>query len=204
MTILILILLGSTQLMSAVPVMLRAYFLRRWLAGPAAGFLERETHAQLQVELRALRKLRYVAVAYFAAHVGGAGLLLALYNAWARDDGQLAAAIRARGVSPWFAGFFLSVRARPSDQHGAACVSSRGMIALTLQLQLSLFANAGFSLFTDSFTIYQRSAWPLVLGAYLILAGNTAYPVVLRGCIVRTAFRSSRTDFWFRSASALS
>ena len=66
--------------------------------------------AQLQVELRALRKLRYVAVAYFAAHVGGASLLLALYNAWARDEGRVAAAISARGVSPWFAGFFLSVR----------------------------------------------------------------------------------------------
>lgn len=96
--------------MSAVPIMLRAFFLRRWLAGPSAAFLERDAHSQLQVELRALRKLRYVAVAYFAAHVGGASLLLALYNAWARDEGRVAAAISARGVSPWFAGFFLSVR----------------------------------------------------------------------------------------------
>lgn len=51
--------------------------------------------------------------------------------------------------------------------------------------QLSQFANAGFSVFTDNYIIYQRSVWQLLVGMYLILAGNTAYPVIFRGCLVR-------------------
>lgn len=52
-------------------------------------------------------------------------------------------------------------------------------------MQLSQFTNGGFSVFVDNYAIYQRSVWQLIVGMYLILAGNTAYPILFRGCIVR-------------------
>lgn len=103
-------LLGSTQLMSAVPVLLRSYYLRKWLEGRATQLADQELIAQLRTELRALNKLRFLVVGYFLGHVIVGGLVLSLYNRYSHDAGDVAGAIKARGINPWFAGYFLAVR----------------------------------------------------------------------------------------------
>ncbi|KAK0387146.1 hypothetical protein NLU13_5459 [Sarocladium strictum] len=57
------------------------------------------------------------------------------------------------GVEPWWAGIFLSV---------------------------SAFNNGGLSVFDDSLVSFSRSYFVLIVIALLILAGNTAYPILLR------------------------
>jgi Trk-type K+ transport system membrane component len=57
------------------------------------------------------------------------------------------------GVEPWWAGIFLSV---------------------------SAFNNGGLSVFDDSLVSFGRSYFVLIVIAFLILAGNTAYPILLR------------------------
>lgn len=108
--IFLLMLLGSTQLMSAVPVLLRSYYLRKWLEGRATQLADQELIAQLRTELRALNKLRFLVVGYFLGHVIVGGLVLSLYNRYSHDAGDVAGAIKARGINPWFAGYFLAVR----------------------------------------------------------------------------------------------
>lgn len=101
--------LGSTQLMSAVPVILRSYFLANWLDTRATQLADPDLIAQLHIEVRALNKLRFMVVGYFAAHVLVGGFIMSLYNRYAHDDGDVAAVIKARGVNPWFAGYLLAV-----------------------------------------------------------------------------------------------
>lgn len=57
------------------------------------------------------------------------------------------------GVEPWWAGIFLSV---------------------------SAFNNGGLSVFDDSLVSFGKSYFVLIVIAFLILAGNTAYPILLR------------------------
>lgn len=128
-----LILLGSTQLMSVIPVALRAIFLRRWLQRKGANFADRDTVDQLNLELRALRKLQWIILAYFLVHVIGGGFIMSLYNSYAHDGGNIAVAIKDRRVSPWFAGFFLSVRR-------SACSYPNTLSCHNLQMLASLFS----------------------------------------------------------------
>ncbi|KAL9128609.1 MAG: hypothetical protein Q9217_002743 [Psora testacea] len=54
----------------------------------------------------------------------------------------------------------------------------------------SLFNDLGFTLTPDSFQSFQKAVLPLLLGSFLIIIGNTAFPCMLR-FVIWTASKSS-------------
>ena len=45
---------------------------------------------------------------------------------------------------------------------------------------MSLFTDLGFTLTPDSMISFQRAVFPLLLGSFLIVIGNTGFPCMLR------------------------
>jgi len=57
------------------------------------------------------------------------------------------------------------------------------------------FANAGFTTFPDNLMSFSHFAFPLLICAYLTLAGNTAFPIFMRmivWCLYKTASRRNK------------
>ena len=150
-----LMILGSTSLVSVVPVVIRSVILsRRVPAIKAAADAERA-----RIELRAMRRLTVLVPLYALANILFAFLATGFYTQFTTD---VKPALRASNVGPWWASLFISARAQCDPLPHVSCAS-----------QSASFANAGFSPFSDNLVPYRRSPFPLLVYAYLILAGNT-------------------------------
>lgn len=111
----LLMLLGSTPLISLIPVMINLYALRVRYACVFVSALQSLTHSYLQAPKRdsdrrlkqlVLMKLLILVPAFFVAHVIIANFLLAVYTHL--SSGMQGAFARQR-VQPWIGNFFLSV-----------------------------------------------------------------------------------------------
>ncbi|RMZ79738.1 hypothetical protein DV738_g3274, partial [Chaetothyriales sp. CBS 135597] len=61
----------------------------------------------------------------------------------------------------------------------------------------SMFNDLGLALTNNSMLGFQRAVFPLLLGAFLIIIGNTGFPVMLRFCIwVASVVVPSETGLW--------
>ncbi|RKF58493.1 Low-affinity potassium transport protein [Golovinomyces cichoracearum] len=56
----------------------------------------------------------------------------------------------------------------------------QGRVWWSLFTANSAFTDLGFTLTPDSMIQFQQASWPLVILSYLITAGNTAFPIILR------------------------
>ena len=113
-------------------------------------------------ERRAMTVLLCIAAAYFVAVQLAGFLVLGVYFAC---SARMRALLAARGARPWSAALFFAV----------SCVS-----------------NAGLSLFADSAAPLTAHPFALAAMAALILAGNTAYPIVLRAVVAAVGAAARR------------
>ncbi|RDL40939.1 putative potassium transport protein 1 [Venustampulla echinocandica] len=61
----------------------------------------------------------------------------------------------------------------------------------------SAFTDLGFTLTPDSMNSFQQAIWPLVLLSFLIIAGNTGFPVILRFIIwVTSLYVPKESGIW--------
>ena len=125
-------------------------------------------------ERRAMTVLLCIALGYFVAVHLAGFFVLGLYFSC---NGRMRALLRARGVRPWAAALFFAV----------SCVS-----------------NAGLSVFADSAVPLTTHPFALAVMAALILAGNTGYPVVLRGVVAAVGFCARRGRAWRHTVRARS
>lgn len=102
------------------------------------------------IEYRALKLLLLILGFYFF----GFHILGALtLSTWSANTPKYAAVPKAVGVSPTWWGIFTSA---------------------------SMFNDLGFTVTPDSMVSYQRAIFPLLMGTFLIIIGNTGFPCMLR------------------------
>jgi Trk-type K+ transport system membrane component len=103
------------------------------------------------IEYRALKTLAWILMCYY---IGTFIVAFIIMVPWiVRSDPGYADVIREDGQSPVWWGFFTP---------------------------MSMFTDLGFTLNPDSMISFQRAVLPLLLGVYLIIAGNTGFPCLLR------------------------
>ncbi|KAJ4293347.1 low affinity potassium transporter [Kalmusia sp. IMI 367209] len=102
------------------------------------------------IEYRALKLLAIVLVCYF---VGFHLLGMICLLPWVVNDQNYSGRLNAVGVSPVWWGFFTPA---------------------------SMFNDLGFTLTPDSMILFQLAVFPLLLGTFLIIIGNTGFPCMLR------------------------
>ena len=102
------------------------------------------------IEYRALKTLAWILMIYY---IGFFLLAFVILIPWIVRNERYSGVVRQAGSSPTWWGFFTS---------------------------MSLFTDLGFTLTPDSMISFQRAVLPLVLGTFLIIAGNTGFPCLLR------------------------
>jgi hypothetical protein len=102
------------------------------------------------IEYRALKLLAIILVCFF---VGFHLLGMICLTPWINGTARYRAVIEDVGINPTWWGFFTAA---------------------------SLFNDLGFTLTPNSMTSFQQAAFPLVLGTFLIVIGNTGFPCMLR------------------------
>lgn len=102
------------------------------------------------IEYRSLKTLAVILVCYF---VGFHLLGMVCLTPWIVNSRRYSNVVREDGQSPIFWGFFTSA---------------------------SLFNDLGLTLTPDSMISFQYAVWPLLLGSFLIVIGNTGFPCMLR------------------------
>jgi hypothetical protein len=107
------------------------------------------------VEYRALDLLTMVIPMYYTLIILGSSFAFRIYIASSpyAQDVLLTANGKEGPIDPWFMSFFIT---------------------------LSAMNNLGLSLLDASMVPFQNSPFPLLLCGFLVLAGNTAYPIFLR------------------------
>ena len=116
------------------------------------------------IEYRALKLLAIILVCFF---VGFHLLGMVCLVPWINGTAQYRAVVEEVGISPTWWGFFTAA---------------------------SLFNDLGFTLTSNSMISFQQAVFPLVLGTFLIIIGNTGFPCMLRfiiwaisKCVPRTS-----------------
>ncbi|EKG18928.1 Cation transporter [Macrophomina phaseolina MS6] len=102
------------------------------------------------IEYRALKTLAFVLVFYF---VGFHLLGMVCLLPWIVRSKYAGEVLRPDGVSPVWWGFFTPA---------------------------SMFNDLGFTLTPDSMISFQKAVFPMLLGSFLIIIGNTGFPCMLR------------------------
>lgn len=102
------------------------------------------------IEYRALKLLAIILVCYF---VGFHLLGMVCLTPWVVRDSYYSNKVRQDGIDPVWWGFFTPA---------------------------SMFNDLGFTLNPDSMVSFQFAVFPLVLGTFLIIIGNTGFPCMLR------------------------
>ncbi|KAI9029660.1 cation transporter [Phycomyces nitens] len=105
-------------------------------------------------EYRAIDMLIRLVSLYYVGLIIGFGFIFRIYLAVSGYARSVLESSNGNGpVNPWLFSFFLSI---------------------------SAFNNLGLSLVDASMTPFQNSPFPLLMAAFLVLAGNTAYALLLR------------------------
>ncbi|CAN9279928.1 unnamed protein product [Alternaria alternata] len=102
------------------------------------------------IEYRALKLLAMILIIFY---LGWHTIGVICLAPWINHDAYYSNVVREVGVDPTWWGFFTSA---------------------------SLFNDLGFTLTPDSMVSFQLAIWPLVLGTFLIIIGNTGFPCMLR------------------------
>ena len=102
------------------------------------------------IEYRALKLLLWILVCYFLGFHLFGGICLSV---WSGNTPKYAAVPQKVGVNAYWWGWFTSA---------------------------SMFNDLGFTLTPDSMVSYQLAVFPLILGTFLIIIGNTGFPCMLR------------------------
>jgi potassium uptake Trk family protein len=102
------------------------------------------------IEYRALKLLAMILIIFY---LGWHTIGVICLAPWINHDAHYSNVVREVGVDPTWWGFFTSA---------------------------SLFNDLGFTLTPDSMVSFQLAIWPLVLGTFLIIIGNTGFPCMLR------------------------
>jgi Trk-type K+ transport system membrane component len=102
------------------------------------------------IEYRALKLLAMILIIFY---LGWHIIGIISLTPWITNDSHYSGVVRDVGVDPVWWGFFTSA---------------------------SLFNDLGFTLTPDSMVSFQLAVWPLVLGTFLIIIGNTGFPCMLR------------------------
>ncbi|KAF2841299.1 potassium transport protein TRK1/TRK2 [Patellaria atrata CBS 101060] len=102
------------------------------------------------IEYRALKTLAFILIAYY---VGFHLLAMICLLPWIVRSRQYSDVVRASGSTPVWWGLFTPA---------------------------SLFNDLGFTLTPDSMVSFQKAVFPLLLGSFLIIIGNTGFPCMLR------------------------
>ncbi|KAI8060955.1 cation transporter [Gongronella butleri] len=104
-------------------------------------------------EYRALDLLSKVIPCYFLFMTVGTGVIFRIYVAVSSYAQDVLATANAQPINPWYMSLFVT---------------------------LSAFDNLGLTHLDASMVPFQNCAFPLLLLGFLVLAGNTAYPICLR------------------------
>lgn len=113
-----LMILGSTSLVSVVPVVIRSVILsRRVPAIKAAADAERA-----HIELRAMRRLTVLLPLYMFANILFAFVATGFYTQFTTD---LQPALRASNVGPWWTSLFISARTQSNAWRAVSCTTGR-------------------------------------------------------------------------------
>ncbi|KAL6155117.1 low affinity potassium transporter [Exserohilum turcicum] len=102
------------------------------------------------IEYRALKLLAVILTVFY---LGWHTIGVICLAPWINHNAHYRGIVEAIGVNPTWWGFFTSA---------------------------SLFNDLGFTLTPDSMVSFQLAIWPLVLGTFLIIIGNTGFPCMLR------------------------
>lgn len=102
------------------------------------------------IEYRSLKTLGYILIAYF---VGFSIFGVVCLTPWIYHNSSYGDVVRADGQGRAWWGIFTAN---------------------------SAFTDLGFTLTPDSMISFQRAQWPLVLMSFLIIIGNTGFPIMLR------------------------
>ncbi|KIW07237.1 hypothetical protein, variant [Verruconis gallopava] len=102
------------------------------------------------IEYRALKTLAWILICYY---VGFFLLSFVIMVPWIVRSARYTSVVREVAQSPVWWGFFTP---------------------------MSMFTDLGFTLTPDSMISFQRAVLPLLLGVFLIIAGNTGFPCLLR------------------------
>ncbi|KAI4650469.1 hypothetical protein J4E93_002825 [Alternaria ventricosa] len=102
------------------------------------------------IEYRALKLLAMILIIFY---LGWHTIGIICLAPWINNDAHYSGVVRDFGVDPTWWSFFTSA---------------------------SLFNDLGFTLTPDSMVSFQLAVWPLVLGTFLIIIGNTGFPCMLR------------------------
>ncbi|RAR04113.1 potassium transport protein TRK1/TRK2 [Stemphylium lycopersici] len=102
------------------------------------------------IEYRALKLLAVILIVFY---LGWHTIGVICLAPWITHDSHYSEVVRDVGIDPTWWGFFTPA---------------------------SLFNDLGFTLTPDSMISFQLAVWPLVLGTFLIIIGNTGFPCMLR------------------------
>lgn len=114
------------------------------------------------IEYRSLKSLALILVLYFWGYMVLAWVGLI---PWIRGDGYFGNVVTSDGQNRVWWGFFTGV---------------------------SAFNDVGFTLTPDSMISFQGAVWPLLLMSFLIIIGNTGFPIMLRFIIWVTSLYAPR------------
>lgn len=102
------------------------------------------------IEYRALKLLVVILIIFY---LGWHTIGVICLAPWINHSAHYTNVVREVGIDPTWWGFFTSA---------------------------SLFNDLGFTLTPDSMISFQLSVWPLIIGTFLIIIGNTGFPCMLR------------------------
>ncbi|EMD67346.1 hypothetical protein GGP41_007253 [Bipolaris sorokiniana] len=102
------------------------------------------------IEYRALKLLAVILTVFY---IGWHIVGVISLAPWISHSPQYSAVVKKVGIHPTWWGFFTSA---------------------------SLFNDLGFTLTPDSMVSFQLTVWPLLIGTFLIIIGNTGFPCMLR------------------------
>ncbi len=149
--IMVLSILGSQILMSAVPVMIRRYYFEQHASKAIADEEERRRVLEIEtLEYRALSWVTTIVLCYWLALVTFSFITIGLYLQF--NEAGYNQCVNA-GFSPWFWSIFHTITA---------------------------LNNAGFGLFSDNLMSFMSHPLVLIVLSINILFGNTAYPIAFR------------------------
>lgn len=119
------------------------------------------------IEYRSLKSLALILVVYF---VGFELLALVSLLPWILGSSTYKAVLHANGISPTWWGIFTAN---------------------------SAFTDLGFTLTPDSMISFGSAVWPLLVMSFLIIVGNTGFPIMLRFVIwVTTTYLPKGSGMW--------